>query len=468
MIVHSKINNPKFFSNIVLKIVLLVFLLGLIITMTPPVLGQELKNPSFSENIVVVYNYQLRMGGTDSIVMVKSAGDVEVSVGLQSSSNNEFKFSNNLIERINQEPTIQSIVFTNMEEIDHNGELVGCVPGVKSGNQCILINLDFEKIKKFITDEDRKETDGNVKRVQIETTRIGNSIIDDINQSFQTDAQFHSIYIQRGQDDSNLETVIEGTVSAVYTMPKQDSVELFKKFSQLFLSSKISGGGGFYDIAKTMSADETYGIPRYEGQIAGPSVTTSTVAMTIFPEGDTARYMLNVSTKYYNVSASISEIEPLKPLFISELKRSSYFENEFTPLNSILDVLVFTDEGYPIKIESASAHVIEKISTVDDVAKKGWFFEKSHGNFIAGKFLFGQSSSVTNDELKFKTSPWDETSPVNIQSGILEENTERQVVEKQIIEEEQDEQSQYAILAVIIIVAIAAAIYYMKGYRSKH
>ena len=144
------------------------------------------------------------------------------------------------------------------------------------------------------------------------------------------------------------------------------------------------------------------------------------------------------------------------------------FDNEFTTLNSILDVLVFTDEGYPIKVESASPHVIEKISTVDDISKKGWFFEKSHGNFIAGKFLFGQSNSVSNDELKFKTSPWDETSQISIQSGILEKTAEKQVIEEQIIEDEQDEQSQYAILAVIIVVAVAAAIYYMKGYKSKH
>ena len=469
MITSSKTNNPKFFPNIVLKIIFLVFLLMFTITIIPPVLGQELKNPPFSENLVVVYNYQLRVGEGDGIMLVKSAGDVEVSVGIQSTSNDEFKFSNSLINTITKEPSIQSIVFTNMEEIDHNGELIGCVPGVRGGNQCILINLDFDEIKKFITEEDRKESDGNVKRVQFETKRIGDSLIDDINQEFQSNAKFHSIYIQRGNNEVDLEKVIEGTVSAVYTMPKQTSMELFDKFSNSFITKKISGGGGFYDIASNLSNDETHGIPRYEGQIAGPSITTSTVAMTIFSEGDHARYMLNVSTKYYNVSASILEIEPLKPLFINELQRSTYFDDEFTPLNSILDVLVFTDEVYPIKIESVNNHVIEKISTVDDIAKKGWFFEKTHGNFIAGKFLFGESNVVTNDELKFSLLEWDEISPVNIQSSTLKEISQKQVIEEEIVDEEAiDTQSQYAILAVIIVVAIASAIYYMKGYRSKN
>ena len=448
-----------------LKIVFLIFLLVLTIAVLPPVLAQELKNPPFSENIVVVYNYQLRVSQGEGLMLVKSAGDVEVSVGLQSTSNDEFKFSDVLINKINKESSlIQSIVFTNKEEINHNGELVGCVPGVKGGNQCILINLDFAEIKKFITDEDRKESDGNVKRVQLETKRIANSLIDDINQEFQSDAQFHSIYIQRGNDESDLEKVIEGTVSAVYTMPKQDSVVLFDKISKLFISNKISGSGGFYDIANNISNDETHDIPRYEGQIAGPSITTSTVAMTIFPTNDATRYMLNVSTKYLNVSNNISEIEPLQPLFVKELKRSNYFDNEFTPLNSILDVLIFTDEGYPIKFASANTHVIEKISSVEDIKEKGWFFDETHGSFITGKFLFGQSDLVSSDELKLQTSPWDETSPIGIQTSDFQEIIKEESTDK-TDDESNDEMSQYAILVVIIVVAIAAAIYYMKGYK---
>ena len=119
----------------------------------------------------------------------------------------------------------------------------------------------FDAVKKFITDEDREESDGHVNRVQLETKRIGNSLIDDINREFQSNGKFHSVYIQKGNEDVDLEKVIEGTVSAVYTMPKQNSEELFDKFSNLLISKKISGGGGFYDIANDMSNDETYGIP---------------------------------------------------------------------------------------------------------------------------------------------------------------------------------------------------------------
>ena len=448
-----------------LKIVFLFAILALTVTLASDASAQEMKNSTFSENIVVVYNHEL-IRGDGAIKMVKQSGDIELSVGLQSTSNDDFKFSEQFIEKIKKGEFVHSIVFTNMQEIDHLGDLVGCIPGVMGDSQCILINLDFEKIKEFITDEDRMESDGNVKRVQIETKRIGNLLINEINNSFDSNAKFHSVYIQSG-DASEAGKVIEGTVSAVYTMPMQSSSELFKKFSNLLISNKITSGGGFYDRAWDISGSFLHGYPLYEGQIIGPSITTPNISMTIFLNDGDPRYMLNVSKKYYNAVNSIVEINPLEYFYINELKRSNYFGNDFTPLNSILDVLIITDEGQNVKIKSANANVIQKISTVSDIAEKGWFFDKSHGSFIGGKFLFGQSNSVTNNELKLELSSWDGVSPVNILSSELAEIGEERIVED-VVEEKEEEQSQYVILAIIIVVAIAAAIYYMKGYKSKH
>ena len=448
-----------------LKIVILFAILALTVTLASNASAQEMKNATFSENMVVVYNHQL-IRGDGAIKMVKQSGDIETSIGLQSTSNDDFKFSEQFIEKIKEGEFVHSIVFANMQEIDHKGDLVGCIPGVMGDSQCILINLDFKKIKEFITDEDRMESDGNVKRVQIETKRIGNSLINEINNSFDSNAKFHSVYIQSG-DASEAGKVIEGTVSAVYTMPMQSSGELFKKFSNLLISNKITTGGGFYDIAQNMSDSSLHGYPLYEGQIIGPSITTPNISMTIFLNDDDPRYMLNVSKKYYNTVNSIVEINPLEYFYINELKRSNYFGNDFTPLNSLLDVLILTDEGQNIKIKSANANVIQKISTVSDITEKGWFFAKSHGTFIGGKYLFGQSNSVTNNELKLKLSSWDGVSPVNILSSELAEIGEERMVED-VVEEKEEEQSQYAILAIIIVAAIAAAIYYMKGYKSKH
>ena len=95
-----------------------------------------------------------------------------------------------------------------------------------------------------------------------------------------------------------------------------------------------------------------------------------------------------------------------------------------------------------------------------DIMEKGWFFDSAHGSFIAGKYLFGNSNVVTNDELKLEIVQWDGNTETDIQVSTLEE-----VMEERVEMDTDTEQSQYVILEVIIIVAIAAAIYYMKGYK---
>ena len=131
-------------------------------------------------------------------------------------------------------------------------------------------------------------------------------------------------------------------------------------------------------------------------------------------------------------------------------------------MDSLLDVLILTPEAEPVMIGSANTNVIEKISNVSDISNQGWFFDSSYGDFIAGKFLFGKNSSVSNDELKLEIIQWDGSTEAKIQSSVLEEVTLDQVTQ------EENFQSQYVILVVIIVVAVAAAIYYMKGYKTKN
>ena len=433
--------------------------MGLTIALIPQVSAQEFTKSTFFENIVVVYNLELYKE-TGNFLIKKTAGDVEVVIGLQSTSNDDFTFSDVVIEKIKAESIVQSVVFTNMSEIDHNGDLVGCVPGVKGDEQCIMINMDFTEIKKFITDDDREQVDGKINRVQIETQRIGDSLIDQINESLGTNVKFHSVFIQTQMTDYDEDSEDkQQLISAVYTSPKQTSYDLINSFSELILSDKITNGGGFYNIAKEFSKDETRDLKLYSGEIVGQTISPSIVSLTIYPTDDGARYLLNVSVIYRNVASSIAEIDPLEYLNITELERSKYFENEFVPLDSLLDLIIVTPENQPIMIGSTNVKIIEKISNVSDINNKGWFFDSPYGNFIAGKFLFGESNLVTNDELKLEIVPWDEEIG-EIQSSVLAE-----ITEDTSVEESEVEQSQYVILAIIIVVAVAAAIYYLKGYK---
>ena len=431
------------------------------VILVPQAFAQEFTKSTFFENVVVVYDLNLYKE-SGNFLMKKSSGDVEVIIGLQSTSTDDFNFSDKLIEKIQTEDIVQSIVFTNLGEIDRDGYPVGCVPGVKGDEQCIMINLDFAEIKKFFTDEDMEKVDGKINRVHTETQRIANLLIEQVNEELGINAKFHSVFIQTPMSEYDEdEKEAQQLVSAVYTSPKQTSYDLINNFEKLILSDKITTGGGFYDIAKEFSKDETRDLTLYSGEIVGKTITPSTVSLTIFPTDEGARYLLNVSVVYRNVASSIAEIYPLEYLNITELQRSTYFDDKFVPLDSLLDLIIITPENQPIMIGSANANIIEKISTVTDIRNKGWFFDSPYGSFIAGKFLFGETSLVTNDELKLEIIPWDGNTQVEIQSSVLLED----MIESEVKEEVEENQSQYVILAVIIVVAVAAAIYYMKGYK---
>ena len=92
-----------------LKIVFLFAILALTVTLASDASAQEMKNSTFSENIVVVYNHEL-IRGDGAIKMVKQSGDIELSVGLQSTSNDDFKFSEQFIEKIKEGEFVHSIV----------------------------------------------------------------------------------------------------------------------------------------------------------------------------------------------------------------------------------------------------------------------------------------------------------------------------------------------------------------------
>ena len=155
----------------VYKLLFLFMIMTFTVILVPQAFAQEFTKSTFFENVVVVYDLELYKESGNFLVK-KASGDVEVVIGLQSTSTDDFNFSDELIEKIQSENIVQSIVFTNMEEIDHDGYPVGCVPGVKGDEQCIMINLDFAEIKKFFTDEDREQVDGRINRVHTETQRI--------------------------------------------------------------------------------------------------------------------------------------------------------------------------------------------------------------------------------------------------------------------------------------------------------
>jgi len=380
------------------KIIILLGLIGLIVFTANYAYSQEMKLATFQETAQVVVDKSI-------------SKNVTASITLQSTSIQEIKIPSELEQKIREDTRVTSVILTNQNQ---------CVLGVYD-QSCIIINVL------------RDPADKNFPAIQNSTKRVAELFIDDLNRTFDTEAKFNSIFIQTGDKlGSAFETSGtisgRGTVSAVYTLPMEDTSSMYEKISVLVLPKIIRDSGGFYEIAKNLSKEEK-----------------SKMTFSIIPTGNKSLLQLKLSVDYPNTAESVNEISPLEFLKTDELKRSNYFSSGFYPLNSILQVAVLSSE--PTKISNVRGSIVET-QLVDgekipkEVTKNGWVFDPEEGKIIQGKYIFGEKTSISKNELIFSIGN-------NTKQG------------------EKSVQFDDSIIIVIIITAIAigAAIFYLKGYK---
>jgi hypothetical protein len=380
------------------KSIILLGLIGLIVFTANYAYSQEMKLATFQETAQVVVDKSI-------------SKNVTASITLQSTSIQEIKIPSELEQKIRENTRVTSVVLTNQNQ---------CVLGVFD-QSCIIINVS------------RDPADKNFPAIQNSTKRIAELFIDDLNRTFDTEAKFNSVFIQTGDKlGSAFETSGtisgKGTVSAVYTLPMEDTSSMYEKISVLVLPKIIRESGGFYDIAKNLSKEEK-----------------SKMTFSIIPTGNKSLLQLKLSVDYPNTAGSVNEISPLEFLKTDELKRSNYFSSGFYPLNSILQVAVLSPE--PTKISDVRGSIVdtqivdgEKIPK--EITKNGWVFDPEEGKIIQGKYIFGEKTSISKNDLIFSigngTKPGEK--PIQFDDSII-------------------------IVIIITAIAIGAAIFYLKGYR---
>lgn len=350
------------------------------------------------------------------------SNNVTVAISLQSTSNQEIRIPTELAKKIQENKKVLSVIITSEEQ---------CVLGVPIDESCIMINMSVEGIE------------GGIKAIQDTGRLIGDSLINDINNAVETNAKFHSVFLnQRDETNRALGTsgVIsgQGTFSAVYTMPREDSQTMYEKFSAILLPSEIRNSGGFYDLAKKLSAEQNAGM-----------------TLSIIPHNKTSLFQLKLSVDYPNTARGIKNISPLEFFKINELKRSDYFSKDFYPLNSLLKVVLLSAE--PLKVSDVNTKIVPDVirdgQRLPEFTTDGWFFDQESGKKIEATYLFGKKFSVGKDELVFTVSSLDGTNGNEINSP---SNTAK------------IDSFQIVILVGIVIAAVGASIYYMKGFRVKH
>ncbi len=405
------------------KMILFGIIFGVVLSI-PFANAQLFEKATFQETATVIYDQKF----SDLVI---------VSIGLETTDNSEFRFSDELVEKIMENDKIKAVIFTNAGE---------CVVGVTTEQQCIMINFDYQQLR----------GDGGIRMVQDSAREMSNVLIDDLEQIIGTESEFHSTFIHT-VDDTNalLETsgVISGrgAVSATYVMPKQSTDYLFVDLAGKLIPKEIRNGGGFFDVSKELAKEKK-----------------SIISITMIRNGDSNLFMFKVAAEKENTNFDKAEIKVLEPFGISEISRSDVFDGRNVPLNSVIQLLVIPEE--PSKIDAIKTHAITDLTTLEGISKKGWFFTSPAGDVIDAKFLFGQNKIISSDQLQMEIGPWgggDELSFYSVEDIPQQEYDTIEEFAKEDSSNGED-QSQYAVLGIIIAAGIGAAIFYLKGYKPKH
>ena len=366
-----------------IAVILVVCIIGMFCIVD--VYAQEMKKATYQENVQIIYDQAIN-------------NEITASIILESTSNLELRISDEIEQKIIENDLIQSIVFTN------HGE---CVLGVFD-ESCIMINFALEDLKIVLAEEIEKEKEAGVgiRAIQNGSKELGDELIGNINNELGMNTEYNSVFIHTSGEAGNaLETsgtvTGRGSVSVVYTMPKQSTDFIFPDLAGNLIPRIIRDSGGFYDVAKQLSEE-----------------TGSEISFSMIPQVNNMFYSLKVSKVYSNYTPDFQRfeiIDPMQYLNVNEIKRSSYFSGGFYPLNSLIQVVVVTN--VPITIESISTNEIKKITSVEDISTNGFFIESNTGNNIDARYLFGLNESVMQNELTMKLVTLDENGSTEIKSN---------------------------------------------------
>ena len=382
-----------------LKVIILIMCVGIIGISTNSAYSQEFDLSTFQESAQVFIDYRISQ-------------ETITSITLLSSNIQEIKIPMEFEQKIREDKRIQAIVVTN----ENN-----CVLGV-TDQSCILINIE------------RNPEDKGIRAIQDNSRITGDTYIDEINQMLDTNAKFFQVFIHTAAETNQaLDTsgLISGTgtISAVYTMPMEDTHAMYEKISSMLISKQIRESGGFYNISKNLSTENN-----------------AKMSFTMIPTESKTVSQLRVSVNdpIKSTSEKIeTEINPLEFFKIKNLNRSEYFSTGNYPLNSLFQIIILSNEDKTVS--NVKGNIIPTIATdgieiPTEVTKNGWIFDPKNGTQIQGKYIFGDKTSINENELTFSLS---------------EKNMQTNEIKLDEI----------IIVGIITVISIGVAVFYLKGYK---
>jgi len=385
-----------------LKIIFVISIIMVIGISTNYAHSQEIGLSTFQESAQVIIDKKISNTSITSITLLSS--------NLQ-----EIKIPTELEQKIRENERIQAVVITNQNN---------CVLGVRDYESCIIINIE------------RNPEDKGINAIQDSTKEIADLYIHEMNQVFDTNAKFFQTYIHTSDETNQAlgtSGIISGyrTISAVYTMPMQDTDYMYDKLSSMLLSKSIRDGEGFYNVAKILSEDEN-----------------AKMSFSIIPSESKSLLQLRISIENpieSQMEETITKINPLEFFNIENLNRSDYFSSGNYPLNSIFQIVILANDEMNVSDVRGNiipTQMIDGIEIPIEITKKGWVFDPQKGEQIQGKYIFGESTSINENELKF-----------SLGGNNLQYKEEIKLDES------------ITVVIIITVISIGAAIFYLKGYK---
>ena len=301
------------------------------------------------------------------IIIDQANSKSRISIGMLSTHPNDIRFPD-YIEAINSNPRILSFTLTNQ---------FACSPNnIERG--CVIIEITREGLG------------DNLEEIKKNSREIADKIVGDGVIIF--GVEFDSVTLQHKTGFDGKKMIVS---QVLYTTNKQTTENLFGALSTLLISSTIRDAGGFYDNAEELSkhyfADFTLSFVPLEKN----ALRSLHISLTCSNEDP----ILPDCPGHFDDMYASGEINPLEILQVENINRSGIFTDQFLPLNSIIQIMVFSEDG--LQVKSVNSGVIEKLEHLGNLQENGWFFTSKSGNKIDGRYIFATESSASKNDLIF-------------------------------------------------------------------
>jgi len=322
-----------------------------------------------------------------------------ISIGLISNSQTHIKLPDN-IEAISSNPKISSMKITNE---------FACAP-TRIDKACVVIEIEREGLG------------DNLAEIKKNAREIADKIWYDQRGEYAGAIifvpEFYSATVQPKGSLSVDEVKRLGekgvVVQIIYTIHSQPTSQLFTALSVMLLSDDLRTSGGFYNIAEKLSGNYFSEFSVIMTPHENYMLRELHISLLCSNE---VRELVNCERLYSEIIPGVQEgtmdeqiargyVSPLDFIQVENISRSKIFSDEFLPLNSVIQVLIYSEEN--LQVKSVNSNVIENLQGLGDIQENGWFFISNEGQKIDARYIFGQESSVSKNDLAFSIGSYSE------------------------------------------------------------